>query len=155
MAAVLLLAGCASLPWSGDGERVSQALVQLSDRALATASTGEDMRVVLRAELQAAPRNSVVLVAGHRFLLSHATLDAMPGGRYRSLLAQSLELAEQTCLLFVPERAGDLPAGVDPGGSMTVAFFAEDVQRVDVGIELRQGCIVALHVAQASPARRD
>jgi hypothetical protein len=129
--------------------------VKLSDRALATAATGEDVRVVLRSELQAGLRNPVVLVAGHRFLLSPATLDKMPDGRYRTLLAQSLELAEQTCLHFVPGRAGGFHAAVDPAGSITLASSAEGVQRVDVGIELRQGCIVALHVEQASPARRD
>ena len=152
----LLAAGCASLPGPEDDAQVSDALVRLSDRALATADSGEDLRVVLRAELQAGPPpNPVVMVGGHRFLLTPATLDRLPDGRYRSLLVQSLELAEQTCLRFVAEGAGGFRTETVSAGSTTLASSAEGLQKVVVGIELHRGCIVALHAAQASPSARD
>jgi hypothetical protein len=141
-ASVLLLAGCAS--WPRDAARLSEELVRLAGVALATASTGEDVRAVLRQDLRTGPRNRVVYIAGHRFVLAPATLDVAPpgSGPYRWLLAQSIELAEQTCLPF-------------QGGAGVLAAVAEQVQRVTVGIELQEGCIVALHVEQASAVPRE
>jgi hypothetical protein len=153
-----LLAGCAASPWSRDAERVSGELVRLSGVALATASSGEDMRPVLRQALGAGPRTVVVRVAGYRFLLAPATLETIPAGtgRYRWLLAQSLELAEQTCLPFVPPPGPwDAQAEADATGAVTLGSRAEQLQWVNVGIELREGCIVALHVEQASAMDRD
>jgi hypothetical protein len=158
---VLLLSGCAGSqpPPRDEATEVAQALVQLSDRALATARSGEDLRTAIRRDLKAGPHDAVVRIAGHRFLLGHATLDVIPpgplAGRYRWLLAQSVELAEQRCLRFPqPEPEGWI-AMRDEAGTVTLATHADQLQRVDVGIELRAGCIVALHVEQASPIARD
>jgi hypothetical protein len=154
----LLLAGCAG--WPQDAARVSQELLRLSGLALATAASEEDVRTVLRQALRAGPRERVVHIAGHRFVLSPATLDvAAPesgavAGRYRWLVAQSIELTEQVCLPFQAESPGMRPAA-DATGSITLATSAEQVQRVTVGIELQEGCIVALHVEQASAVPRD
>ena len=134
--------------------------MRLSWLALATASSGEDVRTVLRKDLRAGPRERIVHIAGHRFVLSPATLDVAPpgsgpvAGRYRWLVAQSIELAEQACLRFQAESPGLRPVP-DATGSVTLATSAEQVQRVTVGIELQEGCIVALHVEQASAVPRD
>ena len=155
-AAMALLAGCAASPKSGGVEGVSEELVRLSDIALATASSGQDLRPVLRDALGAGPRTRMVRIGGHRFVLAPATLDPMAAGagRYRWLLAQSLELAEQTCLPF-RAQPGPWRTHADATGVVTLASQAEAVQWVNVGIELRQGCIVALHVEQASSVDRD
>ncbi|MBC5783746.1 hypothetical protein H8N03_12390 [Ramlibacter sp. USB13] len=150
-----LAAGCASAPSRTDAERVSGELVRLSGIALGTASSGDDVRPLLREALKAGPRTRVVRIAGHRFVLAPATLDAMaPGsGPYRWLVAQSLEFAEQACLPFVaPGRGWRAQAGAT--GSVTLDASAEHVQWVNVGIELHRGCIVALHVEQASAFQR-
>ena len=141
-ASALLLAACAS--WPGNAARLSDELLRLSGLALATATTGEDVRAALRQDQGWGPRDRVVYIAGHRFVLAPATLDVAPAGSgpYRWLVAQSIELAEQACLPFRGEVFG-------------LTAVAEQVQRVTVGIELREGCIVALHVEQASAVPRD
>jgi hypothetical protein len=153
-AVLLLLAGCAGAPRAAPGDAVSAELLRLSDRALATANSGQDVRDVLREDLAAGHHDQVVRIAGHRFLLAPATLDTAPpgpvAGRYRWLVAQSVELAERACLPFQADEAGPFESRADGNGNVTLAAAAEGVQRVSVGIELRRGCIVALHVEQAS-----
>jgi hypothetical protein len=156
---LLLVAACAGPQSHDDATEVAHALVQLSDRALDTARSGEDLRSALRRDLQAGPHDGVVRIAGHRFLIGPATLDVSPPGalpgRYRWLLAQSIELVEQRCLRFPqPEPQGWI-ALRDASGAVTLGTHAEHVQFVNVGIELRAGCIVALHVEQASAVARE
>jgi len=151
----LVLAGCAARNGSdGEAQRVAGELLRLSDSALAAAGTGEDVRAVLRRDLHAGPGQYVVHVAGHRFTMMPATLDALPpgpaAGRYRWLLAQSLLLAEQRCLPFSGQRPEGWQAVRDASGAVTLGTHADQVQFVNVGIELRGGCIMALHVEQAS-----
>jgi hypothetical protein len=160
-ACVLLLAGCAVWSRAADADRLSQEMVRLSDVALATAASGDDVRAVLRRDLGAGPRDRIVRIAGHRFLVAPATVDVaaagadQPVGRYPWLLAQSFELTEQVCLPFRASSAAWQPTEpADASGSLTLAASAEQVQRVTVGIELNRGCIVALHVEQASAVPR-
>lgn len=148
-----LLAGCAVLESARQQARLGNELVQLADAVLATAASGEDIRVVLRRQLGTrTPRDRMVFIAGHRFLLGPATLDRVRSAtRYPALVAQSVELAEQSCLAFSP----DTPATgmrVQPGESGTIALTAsaDGVQFVNVGIQLDGGCIVAMHFEQAS-----
>lgn len=158
-ALVLLLAACAGPQSRDEGTAVAHALVQLSDRALDTARSGEDLRSALRRDLQAGPHDGVVRIAGHRFRIGPATLDVSPpgalAGRYRWLLAQSVELAEQRCLRFPQAEPQGWNTVHDASGAVTVGTHADQVQFVNVGIELRAGCIVALHVEQASAVARD
>jgi hypothetical protein len=157
LAALLLplaLAGCAAGHGGDeDAQRVAGELLRLSDSALATAGTGEDVRSVLRRDLHAGPQQHIVHIAGHRFSFMPATLDELPpgpgAGRYRWLLAQSLLLAEQRCLPFALRPEG-WRAVRDAGGGVTLGTHADRVQYVNVGIELHGGCVTALHVEQAS-----
>ena len=160
-ACVLLLAGCAAWSRAAEADRLSREMVRLSDLALATAATGDDVRAVLRQHLRAGPRDRIVRIAGHRFLVAPATLDiagagaGQPAGRYPWLLAQSFELVEQVCLPFRANGAAwQATEPADASGSLTLAASAEQVQRVTIGIELNRGCIVALHVEQASAVPR-
>jgi hypothetical protein len=161
-ACVLWLAGCAVGSGAADADRLSREIVRLTGVALATASSGDDVRAVLGKELRAGPGDRMVRIAGHRFIVVPATLDIaaagadQPAGRYPWLLAQSFELAEQVCLPFRANGAVWQPTdAADPAGTLTLAAWAEQVQRVTVGIELHHGCIVALHVEQASAKPRD
>ena len=74
---------------------------------------------------------------------------------YRWLLAQSIELAEQRCLRFPQPEPPGWTSVRDASGAVTMGTYEDQVQLVTVGIELRAGCIVALHVEQASAVARE
>jgi hypothetical protein len=156
----MVLAGCAARNERHATPGVSEQLVQVADAALGTASNTEDLRVALRDALHVRPGERVVLVGGHRFLLYPATLDELPAGDgplrspYRWLLAQTLQLAEQSCVRFdAPEQPGWHAQATD-ADKLTLSASVRQEQLVTVGIELRKGCITALHAEQASPVAR-
>ena len=146
----LLLAACAApqprAPEAGDE------LVRVAGEVLATADSTEDVRAALHRALGARAGQRIVQVAGHRFLLAPATLDRLgrkPPEREGWLVAQSLELAEQSCLAFRRPADEDWLTLDDGQGRRTWSTSANGLQFVSVGIELHRGCVIALHVEQA------
>lgn len=150
-----VLAGCAGLP--REDARLSDALVQLADQALRTADDEADIREVVRRNVQGVRGHQVVFIGGHRFLVSPATLDRIAADpRHRTLIAQSMELAEDSCYTFAPARAHrPLTAVAGAPGTLTLTAHAQRVQFVNVAIEMRDGCISAIHFEQASGLPRD
>lgn len=149
LAGLAVLAGCALPP--EQHASAGTELVRVASSVLDTAWGTDDARAVLRRELGAGPRDRMVLVAGHRFLIVPATVDRLgrrPSEPAGYLVAQSLELAEQACLPMGPVQAGWEAKDAGNGRSVHGAS-ASAVQFVSVAIELQKGCIVALHVEQA------
>jgi len=150
---VLALAGCAT----AGGDAVGAELVRVATEVLGTADSTDDARSVLRRELAAGPSAGVVQVAGHRFFLAPATLDRLeppPSAGYAWLVAQSLELVEANCLPLRGPALEGWRAEAGGNGRLTLTASASGLQFVSVAIELRQGCVVALHVEQASSLPR-
>jgi hypothetical protein len=86
-----------------------------------------------------------------------ATLDrSRVDPRHRTLIAQSFELADDSCPSFRPERRIDGLRSIASGeGSVTLTVQADRQQFVNVAIEVREGCIVAMHFEQASAEARE
>ena len=150
-----LLAGCAGVV--REDARLSDALVHLADVALTTAENEADIREVVRRNVQGVRGHQVVFIGGHRFLIAPATLDRTAADRrHPTLIAQSMELAEDSCYTFAPERPHRPLTAVAGGpGLLTLTAHAERVQFVNVAIEMRDGCISAIHFEQASGLQRD
>lgn len=160
---LLPLAGCSLLATRYHDENLNTELVRLVDLALASAQDEADIRALIRANLRGIGRERrLVFIGGHRFLVAPATVDRLPPvpgllhPRYRSLTSQSLELAETGCFAFLPppERLDIRPVRSGTG-VVTLSAAAEGVQLINAGIELRDGCIAAIHFEQASAQRRD
>jgi hypothetical protein len=158
---LLALAGCAFQPVIADA-RLSDELLRVAQLALATADGSTDIRTLVRTELNAGHgRHRLVFIGGHRFLVEPATVDRLKrrdllSPRYQTLTSQSIQLAEQGCFAFLPAEGGDQFRAVRTGpDSISMTVQAEGVQLVNVGIELRRGCVVAIHIEQASAEERN
>ncbi|HEX2546303.1 MAG TPA: hypothetical protein VHL79_15595 [Ramlibacter sp.] len=152
---VAAFAGCAAVP--REDARLSEALVRLADVALTTAENDADIREVVRRHVAGVRGHQVAFIGGRRFVVLPATLDrSRADPRHRNLIAQSLELAEESCYSFAPVGTGPefVPAAPRPG-TVTLTARAERVQFVNVAIEIRHGCISAIHFEQVSALPRD
>lgn len=154
---VLLLAGCSAVaPSKPKLADVSDELVRVGNRLLATAGTGEDAREALRDAVRAKPGQQNVLLAGHWFSISHATLDPLVQGETPlaasgRLVSQSLEVAEGGCLAFDAAATGNWKFTPPVNGLHTMSAIARGRQFVSVGIVLDGQCVKALSVEQAGP----
>ena len=154
---VLLIAGCSGVaPTQPKQEDVSQELVRVGNRLLATAGTEEDARDALRAAVRAKPGQQLVTLGGHWFTISHATLDPLVKGETPlaasgRLVSQSLEVAEGGCLAFDAAATGHWKYTPPVNGLHTMSAIARGRQFVSVGIVLDGQCVKALSFEQAGP----
>ena len=154
---VLLIAGCSAVaPAKPKQQDVSEELVRVGNRLLATAGTEEDAREALRVAVHAKPGQQLVTLGGHWFTISHATLDPLVKGETPlaasgRLVSQSLEVAEGKCVAFDAAATGSWKYTPPVNGLHTMSAVARGRQFVSVGIVLDGQCVKALSVEQAGP----
>lgn len=154
---VLVLSGCSAVaPTKPKQVDVSDELVRVGNQLLATAGTGEDAREALRVALKARPGQQNVLLAGHWFSISHATLDPLVQGETPlagsgRLVSQSLEVAEGGCVAFDAAPSATWKYTPPVNGLHTMSAIARGRQFVSVGIVLDGQCVKALSFEQAGP----
>ncbi|MCG2593795.1 hypothetical protein LZ009_13500 [Ramlibacter sp. XY19] len=135
--------------------------MSLIDKGLATASTNQDIRLLIADEVSSAGAGAILLLGGQRFRVEPPMLMRIPANtgllhpRYRFLTSQSLELLERECVRIEPNppRADFREVASGPGRK-TLTVVAEGEQFVNAGIEVRDGCISGIHFEQATAQER-